>query len=172
MNPDHRPSLAPGALPAAPPVAPPQAAALPPFAQQQPLDPATILPAMQPPPAASGVLPSAPLPQPLAPAAALPPPFAQQQPLAPAAALPPAQQQSLAPAATLPAFAQAPAVPAMQPPLATGGVLPSAPLPQPFAPAEAMVDRKIFTRPFVIILLISSLLVLVAGVFFWGYIRT
>ena len=42
----------------------------------------------------------------------------------------------------------------------------------PPGPPPEMIDSKIFTKPFTIILLISVLLVFVAGLFFWSYIRT
>ncbi len=54
-----------------------------------------------------------------------------------------------------------------------GGMLTPQPAQANVAPVpEEMLDRKVFTKPFVIILIVSSILVLIAGLFFWSYIRT
>ena len=84
--------------------------------------------------------------------------------------------------AALPPAAQMPVPLAAVPPHTLGNIAPAPALgnvlaPQPAqssaAPApEEMIDRKIFTNPFVILLMISSILILIAGLFFWSYIRT
>ena len=125
-------------------------------------------PSQQPQPVVPGALPVASSP----PEAELPMPnFAPAQPGFP---LPPAAQMPLPPPAilqTLPAAIQPGVMPAAQPfqPTPLGGVIPPSP---PSAPPPEMVDGKIFTKPFTIILLVSVLLVFVVGLLFWSYIRT
>ena len=162
MNPNQQPQpVVPGALPVA--SSPPEAEL--PMQNFAPAQPGFPLP-----PPAQMPLPPPAIPQTL--------PAAIQPGVMPAAqpgfSLPPAAQMPLPPPAipqTLPAAIQPGVMPAAQPfqPTPLGGVIPPSP---PSAPPPEMVDGKIFTKPFTIILLVSVLLVFVVGLLFWSYIRT
>ena len=152
--------------------------------------PATVVPNLAPPGAGLSPPPvfnQAPVPQ----SSPAPPAAMPQAPLNPS--LPPpvppqAINPQILPAApvqtvTPPQAASMPLPSAGVPPNATGNIAVAPTMggmmltPQPaqpnVAPApEEMLDRKVFTKPFVVILTVSSILVLIAGLFFWSYIRT
>ena len=159
------PAADPAAVPAAvvPNLAPPGAGLNPPPVFNQ-------APMPQVAPASPAAMPQAPLnpslPPPVPPQAINP----QVLPAAPVqmVALPQAAPMPMPSAAALPNVTGNIAVaPTM------GGMLTPQPAQSNVAPApEEMLDRKVFTKPFVVILIVSSVLVLIAGLFFWSYIRT
>ena len=155
--------------------------------------PATVVPNLAPPGADFNPPPvfnQAPMPQaPLAPPAALSPPIppAAPPPVPPPPVPPQAINAQVLPAAPVqmvapPQAASMPMPSAAVPPNtmgnmavapAMGGMLTPQPAQVNVAPApKEMLDRKVFTKPFVVILIVLSVLVLIAGLFFWSYIRT
>ena len=95
--------------------------------------------------------------------------------------IPPQPVFPLPPTAQMPVPPPSPVMPQAPPAAIQPGIMPAvvpqfhppptAQMPVPPPPPE-MVNSKIFTKPFTIILLASVLLVFIAGLLFWSYIRT